>query len=33
MINHGTNQLFIDNLTVPREALIGEEGKGFPFIC
>jgi acyl-CoA dehydrogenase len=32
MINHGTNQLFIDNLTVPREALIGEEGKGFQYL-
>jgi acyl-CoA dehydrogenase len=29
MVNHGTNQLFIDNLIVPREALVGEEGKGF----
>src|SRR5271169_956866 len=32
MVNHGTNQLFIDNLTVPREALIGEEGKGFHYL-
>jgi acyl-CoA dehydrogenase len=32
MINHGTNQLFIDNLTVPREALVGEEGKGFHYL-
>src|SRR5260221_6891506 len=32
MINHGTNQLFIDNLTVPRDALIGEEGKGFYYL-
>ena len=32
MINHGTSQLFIDNLTVPREALIGEEGKGFNYL-
>ncbi len=32
MINHGTNQLFIDNLTVPRDALIGEEGKGFSYL-
>jgi acyl-CoA dehydrogenase len=29
MVNHGTNQLFIDNLVLPRESLIGEEGKGF----
>ncbi|HZO81921.1 MAG TPA: acyl-CoA dehydrogenase family protein [Candidatus Binataceae bacterium] len=32
MINHGTNQLFIDNLIVPREALVGEEGKGFYYL-
>ncbi|MGH7842320.1 MAG: acyl-CoA dehydrogenase family protein [Candidatus Binataceae bacterium] len=29
MVNHGTNQLFIENLVLPREALVGEEGKGF----
>jgi acyl-CoA dehydrogenase len=29
MVNHGTNQLFIDNLVLPRQALVGEEGKGF----
>jgi acyl-CoA dehydrogenase len=32
MINHGTNQLFIDNLIVPREALVGEEGQGFYYL-
>jgi acyl-CoA dehydrogenase len=32
MVNHGTNQLFIDDLVVPREALIGEEGKGFSYV-
>lgn len=32
MINHGTNQLFIDNLALPREALVGEEGKGFYYL-
>jgi acyl-CoA dehydrogenase len=32
MVNHGTNQLFIDNLILPREALIGEEGKGFSYL-
>ncbi|HVN88957.1 MAG TPA: acyl-CoA dehydrogenase family protein [Candidatus Binataceae bacterium] len=32
MVNHGTNQLFFDNLVLPREALIGEEGKGFSCI-
>jgi len=32
MVNHGTNQLFIDNLVLPRDALIGEEGKGFSYV-
>jgi len=32
MVNHGTNQLFIDNLVVPHEALVGEEGKGFSYL-
>jgi acyl-CoA dehydrogenase len=32
MVNHGTNQLFIENLILPREALIGEEGKGFSYV-
>jgi alkylation response protein AidB-like acyl-CoA dehydrogenase len=32
MVNHGTNQLFIDNLVLSREALIGEEGKGFSYV-
>jgi len=32
MVNHGTNQLFIENLVVPREALVGEEGKGFSYL-
>ncbi|HLQ24667.1 MAG TPA: acyl-CoA dehydrogenase family protein [Acidiferrobacterales bacterium] len=32
MINHETNQLFFDNLEVPAENLIGEEGKGFRYI-
>ncbi len=32
MVNHETNQLFIDNLEVPVENLIGEEGKGFRYI-
>jgi len=32
MVNHGTNQLFIENLILPREALIGEEGKGFSYL-
>ena len=32
MVNHETNQLFFDNLEVPVENLIGEEGKGFRYI-
>jgi acyl-CoA dehydrogenase len=32
MVNHETNQVFIDNLEVPVENLIGEEGKGFKYI-
>ncbi|MGZ3681236.1 MAG: acyl-CoA dehydrogenase family protein [Ktedonobacterales bacterium] len=32
MINHETNQLFISDLEVPAEALIGEEGQGFRYL-
>jgi len=32
MVNHETNQLFFDNLEIPVENLIGEEGKGFKYI-
>jgi len=32
MVNHETNQLFFDNLEIPEENLIGEEGKGFRYI-
>ena len=32
MINHETNQLFFHDLKVPKENLIGEEGKGFYYI-
>jgi alkylation response protein AidB-like acyl-CoA dehydrogenase len=32
MINHATTEVFFDNLRVPAEALIGEEGKGFRYI-
>jgi acyl-CoA dehydrogenase len=32
MINHNTNQVFFDDLKVPVENLIGEEGKGFRYI-
>jgi alkylation response protein AidB-like acyl-CoA dehydrogenase len=31
-INHSTNEIFIDNLKLPPENLIGEEGKGFRYI-
>ncbi len=29
MMNHATTQLFFDDMPVPSENLIGEEGKGF----
>jgi acyl-CoA dehydrogenase len=32
MVNHETNEVFFDNLEVPAENLIGEEGKGFSYI-
>ncbi|MDF0596604.1 acyl-CoA dehydrogenase family protein [Psychromarinibacter halotolerans] len=32
MVNHHTNEVFYDNLRVPAENLIGEEGKGFRYI-
>ena len=32
MINHHTNQLFFDNVEVPVENLIGQEGMGFRYI-
>ncbi|MCP4489092.1 MAG: acyl-CoA/acyl-ACP dehydrogenase [Gammaproteobacteria bacterium] len=32
MLNHATTELFFDNLSVPRENLIGEEGEGFKYI-
>lgn len=32
MMNHETNELFFDNLKVPAENLIGQEGKGFRYI-
>jgi alkylation response protein AidB-like acyl-CoA dehydrogenase len=32
MINHATTELFFDDLEVPAENLLGEEGKGFRYI-
>ncbi|HEV7392864.1 MAG TPA: acyl-CoA dehydrogenase family protein [Burkholderiales bacterium] len=32
MVNHETNQIFFDELEVPAENLIGEEGRGFRYI-
>jgi alkylation response protein AidB-like acyl-CoA dehydrogenase len=32
MINHATTELFFDNLCVPADALVGEEGKGFHYV-
>lgn len=32
LLNHNTTEVFIDNLEVPAENLIGEEGKGFRYI-
>lgn len=32
MVGHETNELFFDNLEIPAESLIGEEGQGFRYI-
>ncbi len=32
MVNHETNELFFDNLEIPVDSLIGDEGKGFKYI-
>jgi acyl-CoA dehydrogenase len=32
MLNHATTEVFFDNLVIPAESLIGEEGKGFRYI-
>lgn len=32
MVNHETNELFFDDLEIPEENLIGEEGMGFKYI-
>jgi acyl-CoA dehydrogenase len=32
MVNHETNELFFENLEIPEENLIGQEGQGFRYI-
>lgn len=32
MINHATTEIFFDDLSIPADSLIGEEGKGFKYI-
>ncbi|MET4692532.1 acyl-CoA dehydrogenase family protein [Endozoicomonas lisbonensis] len=32
MMNHHTTELFFDNLKIPADCLVGEEGKGFRYI-
>ena len=32
MMNHATTELFFDDLEVPADTLIGEEGKGFRYL-
>ena len=32
MVNHETNKLFFENLEIPAENLIGQEGQGFKYI-
>jgi acyl-CoA dehydrogenase len=32
MINHNTTEVFFDNLRIPADTLIGEEGRGFKYI-
>lgn len=32
MVNHETSELFFDNLEIPAENMIGEEGRGFRYI-
>jgi alkylation response protein AidB-like acyl-CoA dehydrogenase len=32
MVNHSTTEVFFDNLEIPADTLIGEEGKGFRYI-
>ena len=32
MVNHSTTEVFFDNMEIPADALVGEEGKGFRYI-
>ena len=32
MMNHSTNALFFDNMEIPGDSLVGQEGKGFAYI-
>ncbi|PYM21402.1 MAG: acyl-CoA dehydrogenase [Candidatus Rokuibacteriota bacterium] len=32
MMNHSTNALFFDDMEIPADSLVGEEGKGFSYI-
>ncbi|PHQ72222.1 MAG: acyl-CoA dehydrogenase [Sneathiella sp.] len=32
MINHATTEVFFDNMRIPADSLIGEEGKGFRYV-
>jgi len=32
MLNHATTEVFFDNLVIPADTLIGEEGRGFKYI-
>ena len=32
MMNHATTEVFFDNLEIPADSLVGEEGKGFRYI-
>jgi acyl-CoA dehydrogenase len=32
MVNHETNELFLENLEIPEQNLIGQEGQGFKYI-
>ena len=32
MVNHSTTEVFFDDLEIPADSLIGEEGKGFRYI-